>query len=1306
MKFRFKCGRVSSLSTGTALADLRRGGLPLIVMFFCALLSSASTFAQVQTADVVGTVTDTSGAVIPGATVTITNTATNVSQSTATNSTGDYIFNLLQVGAYAIKIEAKGFKAYTIPNIALSATDRAREDAKMEVGNVTETVEVSGNVAPALQTDSANLGTLVTSQAVQDVPLNGRNFVKLVQLSAGVSIGGAGDTSSGTRPDDRRLTSEYTVNAQNTDANNNLIDGMDNNERFIGTLGVRPSVDAIQEVVVQTNLYDASVGRTGGGVTNVVTKSGTNNFHGTGYEFFRNRVLNTNPNYQFPASYTSTGSLNLTTALAKPAFRQNQYGGSIGGPIKKDKMFFFGDFEQFSTALGIPSTGTVPTLCQRGTALIAAQKAAGQKTYSGGSAACPDNPAGSLTPGDMSEIVNVGTGAAGGSSSIGSTPGNNVPVGSITPVGEAVFSLFPLPNSAGVSSNYSADPMRTQGAKTFDVRIDGHVSDKDNFFGRYSYNNVTTFTPSVFPSVDLAKVDPAFSGTDVVLNPGGSAGSGNQFFGPSKQRQQGVTLSWVHIYQPTLLLELKAGYLRSSTQSLPPNQGKNATNALGVACNTVNCVNFIPSVFSGLADFNFSSPNGGYPQLATNLGDSGFIPLQTFDNSYIYSATLTWNKGNHSIRYGLGLIRRQLTEYQSSNGIGSFSFTGVYTGTPLGDLLEGLSQTAARNTYLVSPGYRSWEPNGYVQDDWRATRWLTLNLGVRYDIFTPFTEKRGRISNYNMATGVVNGPSIPGAQDSGPTALLPTPYGDIAPRFGFAMTLPHDMVVRGGFGTSYYPQGYGTPQALRNQPFNVTFSCTNQVASQASITCPNSIASTATANYGSTGSGSPVGQSGGDLLAQGLPIPTLNIANVFAPPSSICTFTTNAAYSPTPISGTCPSSTNPYNSGVSDAFWPGYKDGMLEQFNLTVQKAFGANVVSLGYVGEMGRDQIVNYSPNHDSNYTQVCTNVNAAPCTGLPLGQNPLASQFPWLAKSTVSEQNLPWGTTSYQSLQAIFVRRFSRGLTVQANYTWAHSLENYGAVCTPTFSPSVLGYGNGPRYTNPCFYDNVKSTSTPIVVTAGEGGVFGVGNTGLDVPNRYSGTVNYQLPFGKNMKGVGAQVVKGWTLNDAFSWQSGIPYSITTSVQPAGGVALLGSGRPDQICSGRTGSKSLQNYGINPACFQLATANTYGNEHPNQFFGPPNRAMDFSAVKEFPLKGEALRLQFRAEVFNLFNTPNFSSPGVTAIPSFGAANGNSFSNTAGSTGNVESTPTSTALHPGAITSLNTNYNSRQIQFALKLIF
>jgi hypothetical protein len=1246
---------------------VRKFSCLFIALAFFSMFGIGGVSAQQTTADIIGTVTDSSGGLVPGATVTLTSTGTNISQTVEASASGEYTFTLLIPGTYSLKVEAKGFKTFSTPSLTVAGGDRARQDVKLEVGEQSTTMEVQATSTPALQTDTSSVGALVTQQGVEDLPLNGRNYTQLIQLSPGVSVGAQNDLSTGNRPDDRRPTSQYTVNGQGSNINNNMIDGMDNNERFIGTVGVRPSVDAIQEVVIQTNLYDASVGRTGGGVVNVITKSGSNNFHGSAYEFFRNAVLNTNPNYQFPAGYTSSGAEILSALLPKPAFRQNQYGASLGGPIKKDKTFFFGDFERFKQAYGDPLTGTVPTLCQRGSKMAAAQG------YSGAAITCPDGSR-PVNPGDFSELATIS--AFGGSSGTGAAnSGPVIPMSAMNPVGLALFATYPLPNSPALSNNYNSDPARTQGIVTFDVRIDHYFSDKDTFFSRYSFDNTNTITPTNFPVVTLTSaIDPLWTGSPLTLNPGGQVAS---FPGPSKQRQQALALSYVHIFSANLLLDLKAGYLRSVTRSLPPEYGTNVSNALGIACNTTNCINFGNLNSSGLALFT-----DGY----TQLGDEGFIPLFTVDNTFQYSAGLTWNKANQSIKIGLGLIRRQLNEYQSSNPNGTFTFSGDYTGVAAGDFLEGLASTAARSYYITSPFYKTWEPSVYIQDDWHARRWLTLNLGIRYDIYTPFTERRGRIANWNPATGLIDGPSIPGAQQSGPTALNPTPYKDISPRFGFAATLSHNIVVRGGFGLTFYPQGQGTMQALRVTPFNFNFSCSVQNTGQSSLVCPASIANTATAGYGPAISSpsSPVGQTGGSALASGLPVPVLNVNQVFPP--SPCTFVSNATYATT-----CPNNAS-YNSGVSGGSWPGYTDAVLEGFNLQVQKEFAGNVVTLGYVGQLGRHLIVDYNPNHISNNLQ-----NSV---------LPLATTFPWLAKSSIGDNNSPWGTSSFNSLQATFVRRFNRGLTVSANYTWSHALINDTATtagvapaCVPTISDSMLGFGNGPAYTNPCFYDNIANPASPITVTNLNSAPFGLANSTLDVPNRISGTADYQLPFGKTMTGVEGFLIKSWTVNGAATWQSGYPFTITSGITLPG----VGGGRPDQTCSGKAANPALQQW-VNPSCFTIATQNTYGNELGNQFFGPRNKYANFSVFKEFPLK-EQVRLQFRTEIFNLFNTPNFSAPSVTAVPYYngtGCANG---PGTCG-TGLAQNPSSLTSTKLGAITSLNNNYNSRQIQFALKLLF
>jgi len=653
------------------------------VVIACALTLTLCVFslkAQTTTADAVGTVTDASGGVLPGATVTITNLGTNISQTETTASSGDYVFTLLQVGSYTIKVEAKGFKTYIAPNIALSGGDRARVDAKLEVGDVSQTVEVSAAMAPALQTDTATVGALVTSQAIEDVPLDGRNVTKLVQLAPGVNQGSPNDLMSGARPDDRRSTAAFSANGQADAVNNSTVDGIDNNDAIIGTTIVRPSVDAIQEVNVQTNLYDASLTRTAGAIVDVISKSGSNGFHGSGYEFFRNAVLNTNPNHAFPSGYCAAnsttctpGALLLTPVLSKPAFRQNQYGASIGGPIKKDKTFFFGDFEQLKKGFGIPITATVPSLCETGLAL------------------CPD---GKTQWGDFSDQQDVSQ--LGGSSSTctpsagsASCPYVVVPPSAVSPMGLEYFLLYPKATNAATTNNYSSNPTQIQNSSTFDVRVDQHFSNSDTLFVRYSFNDVTTLTPDAFPAVNPSTIIPAavkaaqpnLTLPNVTLFPSGLTGS-NNFAGTSKIRAQGLALSYVHVFSPSFILNLKAGYSRLADVVTSLNAGsKPVATEIGFPCNSVSCVNFSSSS-SGIPNLTTTGPNGG-GNLLTLVGDATFLPIIYDDNTFQYNANFTWNKNAHSIRFGAVLIRRREAQGQSSNGQGGFAFTAPTTGCKL-----------------------------------------------------------------------------------------------------------------------------------------------------------------------------------------------------------------------------------------------------------------------------------------------------------------------------------------------------------------------------------------------------------------------------------------------------------------------------------------------------------------------------------------------------------------------------------------------------------------------------------------------
>ncbi|HTZ75841.1 MAG TPA: carboxypeptidase-like regulatory domain-containing protein [Candidatus Aquilonibacter sp.] len=1284
--------------------------------------------AQQNTADVVGTVTDVSGAVVPNASVTLTNTGTGIVQTLETSGSGDYDFTLVQVGNYNIKVTAKGFKTFVAPDFAVSAGDRARIDAKLQVGETTQTVEVSGAVAPALQTDTSSLATLVTSQAVEDVPLNGRNITMLLRLSPGAEEGSTNDILSGTRPDDRRQATALVVNGQSADINNNLVDGMDNNERVIGGNVARPSVEFIQEANLVTNNYDASIGKTGGAVLDIVTKSGTNSLHGSLYEFFRNKVLNTNPGYSFPSN--STGG--MTPVPPNPPYQQNQWGASIGGPIKKDKTFFFADFEKLKLAEGLSglAASTVPTLCNRGSTLAALQGYTGAIT-------CPDGTSPTL-PGDFSDtptISQVGGSASACTSatySAGSStcPFVTIPGTSIAPLGLAYFSMFPVPNCTNTTNISTCNSYTTPSAiqrqhqETIDGRIDQHFSDTNTLYVRYDINDSVTQIPPDFPNVTInpATGYPEAAGATggVTVNPGAPGFGGvNGFPGFNYTRGQQLAVSFVHVFNPNVILNLKTAYSRLAIRSLPINQNTNASNKLGFQCSTTpnalssggNCING-----PGLAFANALAV-----VTLTNyqvLGDSPFVPLLEFDNDFQYAGQLVWNKGPHSIKIGLSVIRRRAAIGQSPSPNGAFALTGIFTGEPAGDLLEGLvdggvsegGQPAALHSYtLWEGGYEFWEPTTYIQDDWRAKHWLTLNLGMRYDIFTPFVERGDRITNYDQATGLIVGPGIPGAQRSGRTAGLITPYLDIAPRFGFAATIKPSLVIRGGAGLTFFPINYSSNFSLKNAPGNYNANCLPQNETNTNTVCQAPFASSAIANYGpcpyvttnntsgicqtpgpneAANSASSVGQTGGSLLVAGAPVPITNVNLVYAPSPAQCYIDTSSAH--LPYSQTCPAATDPYQSYSINSAQPfNALNEYLEQANLNVEKAFGANVLTVGVVSELGRHATV-------SNFNlQALSNP-------FEKGVLPLTNEFPWLGKTSSILEYAPWGSTSYNALQATFVRRFSQGLTTSINYTWAQDLSFTGTPCTPTQTAAAVNQTpNGPvdvpAAINPCYFDNPASPSNPIIINYWNKGGYNNSNAS-NSRDRVAYTANYQLPWAKSAAGLEGAVAKGWALNLAGFWSTGLPFTVGQTDNTTG---LGSTGNPDQICSGKISNHTHLQW-FNAGCFvHQYASNTFGDEHGGQVFGPHLQRVDFSLFKEFPLN-ERFRLQFRTEIFNLFNHPDFNNP-TSSISQF--AGGTTGSAAAGKTGlNANANPASVPV--GAITSLNSNFNSRQVQFALKVLF
>lgn len=402
--------------------------------------------AQVTTADVVGTISDSTGGLLPGVTVSARSDATGNVETAVTDAHGNFQILRLPPGRYRLTTELQGFKTVD-SNVTLAIGDRYRLNLNLEVGAVEEHLTVVAQT-PLLQTETAAVAVLVDERAMQDLPLNGRNFVRLAQIAPGATEGPPNSLSSGNRPDDRRQSSSISINGQDTSLNNFLIDGLDNNERFIGTVIVRPSVDAIQEMRVETNSFSAELGRAAGGVINVVTKSGTNQLHGSAFEFYRNEALDAR-NF-------------FATSGPKPEFKLHQFGGSLGGRIVTDRSFFFVDYAGLRLRQGNTYTSTVPTLAMR------------RGDFSG-----------------LAPIFDPRTGAQ--------FPNNQVPAERMDQAAVALTNLYPLPVNNALANNFNYSPTKTQHDDSFDIRVDHRFDANNVLFGRYSYNNTTTVLPDSLP---------------------------------------------------------------------------------------------------------------------------------------------------------------------------------------------------------------------------------------------------------------------------------------------------------------------------------------------------------------------------------------------------------------------------------------------------------------------------------------------------------------------------------------------------------------------------------------------------------------------------------------------------------------------------------------------------------------------------------------------------------------------------------------------------------------------------------------
>jgi hypothetical protein len=690
------------------------------LVVLCALIagSASSVLAQQDAASVVGEVTDTTGAVVPGAIVTVHNVATGISLSTTTNERGLYNLPGLRPGNYTVTIELQGFTRIVRGGITLQVAQVLRVDATLQTGNVTETVQVEG-LTSLLQTDVSSRGSVIDERKIVNLPLNGRDYNQLALLSPGVL------------PGTPRLASVnfkgvLNVNGNRTFNNVFLLDGVDNISYSNSFRGenvqlVQPSIEALQEFKIQTNTYSAEYGRSSGAVVNAVIKSGTNSIRGSAYEFLRNDALDAN-------NYFS----NLLGA-PKPKRERNQFGGAAGGPIVRNRTFWFADYEGLRDQEGIPRVRHVPT----------AEQKAGLFNVAVFDPFAPGRP--EFSRNAQGQWV--------------------IPRERWDPVAAKIIALIPDPNVPG-STIYASTPVTDTRQDQFDVRIDHHMTDGMTMFARYSFVDTNTFRPAPLPGL--------------------AEGSFNDAFGSNLNRSQGLALGATWIASAELVGEFRFGFARGNYFTNPPNFGVNAAAEFGIP-NVPNS----PEIVGGLPKMNIQ----GFDAVGRHTSTPQF---QT-PRSWNPRATFTWNRQAHLVKFGFEFLHVETKINDLNATIGRMNFEDRFTGRAVGDMLLGLPSQLALTSYTVMDQGQDMQFY-FVQDDYRVTQNLTVNLGLRYEFATPPREKGDNLANFDPATGAMVFASDGGLFER---ALIHPDRNNVAPRAGFAYTATPRLVVRGAYGAFY-----------------------------------------------------------------------------------------------------------------------------------------------------------------------------------------------------------------------------------------------------------------------------------------------------------------------------------------------------------------------------------------------------------------------------------------------------------------------------------------------------------------------
>ncbi|MGC2280053.1 MAG: TonB-dependent receptor [Candidatus Acidiferrales bacterium] len=1129
-----------------------RPHLLFIALLLPLVFSCASAWAQKDTGAIAGTVRDPSGGVVGGAKVVVTDVDRGTGLTTTTDKMGEYVAGPLKVGRYQLTVEKAGFKREVVGPITLDVQERPAVDITLHVGSVTETVTVTSH-EPQLETETSGLGQVIDSQRILTLPLNGRNYAQLALLGAGV-----GPSEPGSRVE---TTYGFSSNGGRSLQNNFQLDGIDNNSDLGDVLNgssyvIQPSVDAIAEFKVQTNSYSAEFGRGNGAVLNAVIKSGTNQFHGDVYEFLRNDDLD---------------ARNAFDAFGRQGYQQNQFGGTIGGPIIKDRTFFFGDYEGLRIRQALPQLVLVPTPAEIGgdfssfltsTPAMAvdmngnptnqvAVDCNGHPTFLGEIFNTRLTQVSTLNPSGYCGVP-IGVNGAG-------NPTNIFPMGSIDPLAARLSALFPAPNVNINGSNFLAEPKRSAEQNNFDIRIDHRLSDKDSLFGRFSYEVQPSFIPSPF---------------DNALD-GGAFQDGYQ-----NNSYRSVALSETHAFSPSMVNELRFGYNRINSHRFQLNYDQNVAAQLD---------------FPGVP---FAPNNGGLPSMSIDdgtaaIGSSGFLPSIEKQNTYVIAENLTKIHGRHTLKFGTELRFVEFTIFQPAASRGTLDFASDFTdnaaapttgGEAFATFLLGIPD-AGTITNLHNVDYHRENYAWFAQDDFRLTPKLTLNLGLRYEIFTTVKARFNEEANFSFASDSLIVPQGQQAQltptlagllpieRTGTPGLIPPDLTNFAPRVGLAYQITDKLVFRAGYGI-FYGGEEGGPFSNPSPGFNPPFFVTQQWAEPCFLPAANP-------------NGPDCSIPGLNVLAQGFP------ANSLVDPNTPTLFSENPRL-PTPY---------------------------VQQWHVGFQYQLPAQtLLDISYAGSHGADLFGMYNGNQAQPNVDFCTTNGNTPINCPTAPRRP----FPTIdgGIDTLRANDL----SNYDSLQVRLEKNFSHGLQFEAAYTYSHALDDA--------SSASLGSLNNGDFRNE-LYPGLEYGNSDFDV-----------RHRFVISYIYQLPFGNGKKFGGDATGLKNQIIGNWQVAGITTAQTGNWFTITDSVtnvstSDGGGVVGYYEVRPN-VVGNPNGKPCVSGTVFNTCAFvDNMTYFTFGNAGRNIVLGPGLQNWDFSIFKLFPIR-EQMHFEFRAEFFNIWNHVN----------------------------------------------------------------